>query len=435
MKRSLLILAAVALGARWSVALLTERHPIFPDYYFADARLYDAEADLYATAIVSGTPIPYRLTPGRELYTWWVTLFYVHLGRRPLTLKLINGMLAAASVCLWFLLVQRLRPEAGSRPSRAAWAAGLMLALWPTHVFYTSQNTKEAMMLLALAAVFWLFLGRNAVEGGARATRVALDDARPVPGAAALVLVGLLRSHLLPMAAVALAVGAAWRLMASRRRPWALGRAAWDAVWVVAALALLRPVSSWTFERWTYEERHNQPIPFVKGLIDTRKPAEDPKMPVSWTPAWIMDLRLTRQRSDRQYARQTFGRQVQSQIFQDVEFRTWGDVLAFLPRGAFTVLLMPLPGFYPIRGNLGRLLASLENLGLLGLCLLAVVGLWRHGGRAERAPLAVFFLIAWMASALTEVDLGSATRHRLLYLPFLLPFAAWTASGRPRLGP
>ncbi|MBI5882563.1 MAG: hypothetical protein HZB91_05610 [Elusimicrobia bacterium] len=434
MRRSLLLVAVVALAARWSVAILTESRPIFPDYYYADAKLYDSEAAYYAAAISSGTSLMYRLTPGRELYTWWVTLFYLGFGRHPLLLKLINGLFGASSVLLLGLLAARLWPNARAGPVAAPppsagdalplvrLGPGLLLAFWPTHLFYSSQNTKEAMMLLVLAASFWLFLAGNAESD--RKPGLTASEFRPLLGTAALLLMGLLRSHLLPMASAALLLAAAWRAAASRGHRWALARAGRDAACVLAALALFGPVSSRTIARWTYEERH---MPFVKGIIDARPSldAEAAKDPQGWSPAWITNLRRMRQERDQQYAQKTFKREVRSQIFQGVEFKTWLDVAVFLPKGAFTVLFMPLPGFYPMEGSLGRMLACLENLAILALCLLAFIGVWRHGRSPERAALAAFFLILWMASALTEVDLGSATRHRLQYLPFLLPFAFW----------
>jgi hypothetical protein len=277
-------------------------------------------------------------------------------------------------------------------------------------------------MLLGLASAFWLFLGQDRSKEHEPGLR--LSDGLPLLGAAALMFTGLLRSHFVPMAAVALLTAAVWRAFLVRQQKWALARAGRDAACVLLALALFKPVSSLTIGRWSYEERH---IPFVKGLIDARPTAdaEAAQDPQGWSPAWITNLRKARQERDDQYSLRKFDREVASQIFRGVEFRTWLDVAAFLPKAAFTVLFMPLPGLYPIEGSLGRTLACAENLAVLAACLLAFLGVWRQGRSPERSALAAFFLIVWMASALTEVDLGSATRHRLLYLPFLLPFAAW----------
>lgn len=419
-KRPLLLVCALALLGRWAAAWVTERRPIFPDYAYADARLFDKEAWRIASSMMATGFNPLQLTPGREVYTHGLVFLYRRLGHHPLAPKLINGLLASVSIGLWCWLALRAAPPGLKRPQRSAVALGLVLALWPTHVFYTAQNNKEALMLLLLAATFLLFSGDARPGGEERGPGWA--DLRPPLGAAALFVGGLLRAHLVPMAAGAILAGAAWRAVLGRRSPRALARAAWSCACLLALLAVFRPASVWILTKSMPSFEPESRFAFVTGAIVTTRLAEQTK---PYTPAWIAELRRARQRSDQDYARQTLGRSVGSQIYPGLELKTWADVAAFVPRAAFTVLFMPLPGLYPMEGNLGRMLASVENLAVLALCLLAFAGLLRHGASPERAPLALFFLLFWAASSLTEVDLGGATRHRLLYLPFLLPFAAW----------
>ena len=73
---------------------------------------------------------------------------YRMLGPRPLAPKLFNAFLSALAVVVfsWTLSL--------AFPTQAALTAGLILAVWPSHIFYTSQNLKEApVCLLAYAAI------------------------------------------------------------------------------------------------------------------------------------------------------------------------------------------------------------------------------------------------------------------------------------------
>ena len=91
---------------------------------------------------------------------------------------------------------------------------------------------------------------------------------------------------------------------------------------------------------------------------------------------------------------------------------------------AFTVLFMPLPGLYPLGRKIGRWAAAGENTALLALALLAAAGLGRGPKTPKRLALFAFFAAMTVGAALLEFDLGSAGRHKLLYLPMLFPFAA-----------
>lgn len=388
-----LFLAALAL--RWGTALLTERFPVFPDYYYTDARLYDSEARAYAQAWREGKPAPFPLASGREVYTHWAAGAYVLFGHRPVLLKLWNGLLGAGAVLCLGLLTAALAGEP------AGLLAGALLACWPTHVFYTSQNLKEAWMLFLLTAGFLLAL---------RSWKTGPRDA--AAGAALLLASALFRSHILPPAALALMAGSLWTVWRERSR-----RALAPCLLLAAALAAQKPLSAGALSALS----SGQPASGLMALKGQSVELEAVRAPFL-SPRWVGEFRRLRQSRDQDWTRERHQRRIQTQILPDADIRTWGDLLLFLPRAAFHTLLMPLPGLYPLEGSLGRTLSALENLAVLALVLLALPGLLR-GGPAGLA-LGLFFALVWLASAPFEYDLGSAARHKLQFLPFLLPFSA-----------
>jgi len=395
-----------------------DRHPIFPEYYYADAHLYDAQARVHAATMRGGVFQPSNLTPGRELYTRWVACLYYLAGPCPLLPMLINGVLAGAAILLWHRIVLSASRDNGPPGRRVAFWAVLFLAFWPTHVFYTSQNLKEAMMLSALAAAFLSIAGRR--DSNEKSWIV---FSRIAAGGAALFFCGLLRAHILPLAAAALLGGEVWRFL-TVRRPEARRVGALVFLGVIGVVVLFQVVSPLIFNRLK-SYGPDASVPFVRDLTQS---SGNVRPYSQWSAAWLTDFRKIRQQRDQQWALRKEARQIQTQIFPDAEFRDWQDICFFLPKAAFYVLFMPLPGLYDMSENLGRWLASLENLALLTMFIAALSGLRRRWNWAMAGPCALFFALMWLASALTEVDLGSATRHRLIYFPFLLPFTAVQAS-------
>ncbi len=78
--------------------------------------------------------------------------------------------------------------------------------------------------------------------------------------------------------------------------------------------------------------------------------------------------------------------------------------------------------------------SAAENTALMALALLAVAGL----RRLDRRTLAVsgmllFFVMMAAGSGLLEFDLGSASRHKLLYMPLLFPLAVAAVPRKEKL--
>jgi len=397
-----LLLGLAAFGVRAGVAALTEYRPLFPAYYYQDSVFAENIAWDMATTWRSGTAYRTGYSPPQRAHAALLAVPYTVVGRRPFVNKLLNALIGAASVVLLGLAFRSVVPD------KTAFAAASFVCVWPSHAFYTSQNFKESPTLALCYAALALLL--PAMVPGARPSA-----RRAAAAVLMLVLAGLLRSYVLAVLAASLAFGAALAL-----RPKA-GRAA-------AALALAAAIASPLAYRGVEQFVFRHLLASAENAPDVLPPmAPIPvppgPVPAAWSPAGIGRRRAQSQASDQAYALKSAKRAVASQIEPDTRLETWSDLAFFLPRAGFQVLFMPLPG-YPMEGKLGRWFAAIENVLLLVLSGAALLGLSRSKFTPARVAMIAFFLVMTAGSALMEFDLGSASRHKLLYLPMLFPFAA-----------
>lgn len=412
-RRPLTALAALALGLRLACSIATEYRPIFPAFYYTDAVIIHSYAVGALEDIRAGRAPIVNGTLSERMQTAITVEVYRVFGARPLAIKLVNAILGALGVVVlaWALSF--------FFPLQAALAAGLMVAVWPSHVFYTSQNLKEApadlLAYLALAAAFAALAVPPAGRAGARAGWLAMLTA-------CLLGAGFYRSYVLLSVSAGLLLAFALTAHDRPRRPGSLlGAAA-----VVVALTLY----PWMSRRIVlYFDPGALSAPDMQRLASRLIPVTYDEFDIGvvnrpTSPKGITAFRKSRQFADRRWARKRAGREIGTQIYPDATFDTWLDVLLYLPKGAFTVLFMPLPGLYPMDGKIGRMAAAGENIALLLIAALAAAGFARGPKAPARLGLLAFFAAMTAGAALLEFDLGSAGRHKLLYLPMLFPFAA-----------
>jgi hypothetical protein len=293
--------------------------------------------------------------------------------------------------------------------SGAAFPAAALVGLWPSHAYYTSQALKEAATLLALALAPMLFCRALGQESAGRRNAFAAG------GAAAGLFLALLRPYLLPPLGLAVAAATLTALWGRTLTPAAaalliLSGLAPMAGYKPLKVLLQRPVTTESrYESTDILPRVSPASPFAPGLA---------------TPQGLADYRARLMTIARDWSERATGRPIDTLIFPDAQLNTWPRLLAFLPKASFYALFMPLPGLYPMDGKLGRMLSAAEGLVLLTLFGLALRGLGRSPPRPAGVLLAAFFVLAVPAASFVEFDLGSASRHRLQYLPFLFPFAA-----------
>lgn len=402
--KRLFLLAACAFVLRAAAALLIQHRPLFPAYYYQDAVLTDTLSRQTLAAWKQGAALPLDYSPAQRLVVFCTAALYRLFGLHALIPMLANALLGALGVFALGALAAR-----AFGPSAGLLAAGAV-AVWPSEVFYTSQNLKEAPTQL------FLWLAFAALLPGAENESVTTP--RLAAGLMALTAAALLRPYLLIAAVAALGLGAVWNALRRKKER----AAAWTlTVAVLAAPLIYQAVSRLTFDRLLPATRSapNTENVVVPVAVDASGARLHP-----YSPAAIENFRRLRQSADRNYSRLTAGRQIQTQLFPDARFAGWLDVAEFIPQSAFYVLFMPLPGLYPMDGKLGRLLAAAENVVLLALAVLGVMDLARGPKTPARAAAVLFLVFMAAGSALLELDLGSAARHKLLYLPLIFPFAA-----------
>lgn len=404
--RALSWIFAAALALRLGAAVLTEIHPIFPAFYYTDAQRVELLVAQTMAAEAEGRPAAFQGTQSQLVQVKTQMLLYRLFGPRPLAVKLFHALLGAASCAV---LAAALLPVFGAVP---ALASAALCAAWPSNVFFTSQNFKESPSNLLAYLAVWGFLALTA--GPARRTAASVLIGAGV--VLALTAGAFYRAYILLILTPAMALACA--LETARRRKAALSTALYLAA-SLAALALYAPASRFLVSRWT-------------GATDTRsRGLATHIVPVGWdaktrptSPRGLTEFRRSQLQVDRDWARDNRGRDIATQLFADEVFESWLDVAAFLPKGVFHALFMPLPGLYPMEGRLGRLMAGLENMILLALAVLAGMGVSRGPATSGRAFLLLIFAGMAVSAGLLEPDLGSAARHKLLYLPMLFPFAA-----------
>ena len=411
--RALLAIAAAAFALRAGAAVVTEHKPFFPAYYYTDAVFVDKAARDTTEAWSRGERLNRSYSPPQRVHILLTALLYRAVGPHPLSAKLFNALAAACGVAALGLMAGRVfEPTAGL-------ASAAMVALWPSHVFYTSQNFKEGLVCGALLSAFALLTERDAPSRRRAA----------IGGLAMLVLLGFFRSYVMLIEAAALAAGAAAAILRGGRR---------TATLITLSACLAAPVVHHLAFRAFFEGPLKASIPgatsenvLIPRIVNVN--SGETYRPLS--PRGITEYRYWRQYYDRTNAHDWTGREIGSQLFPDEKMSSWVDVLLFIPKVSFYAMFMPLPGLYPLDGKAGRILASAENTVLLLICMLALAAITRDGLDPRRLALLLFFAAMAAVSSMLEFDLGSAGRHKLMYLPMLFPFAAeealrWTRRWR-----
>lgn len=403
-------LASLAFALRIGCAAVTEIDPIFPAYYYTDATMIHGYALNALADLRAGRPLAINGSIGERVQTLISLEVYRTIGVHPFAIKALNAILGALAVAAFAWAMSLVFP------ARPAVIAGLSLAVWPSHIFYTSQNLKEAPIALLAYAALGAALAGGFGEGVPRSRAAALAAGAGL----ALMGAGFYRSYVMVCLAAALVL--ALGLSAFRR---AKANALVTAAILILVPALYPSVADGLLSSFKSRDLSaSDQGRIAPYLIPVAYSADSMSITRPTSPEGISRFRHSRQSADRQWAESIAHREIGTQIYPDETFESWLDILFYLPKGSFTILFMPLPGLHPMDGKVGRWAAAGENSLLLLLALFAAAGFFRGAKTPERLGMIAFFAAMTAGGALLEFDLGSSGRHKLLYLPFLFPFAA-----------
>jgi 4-amino-4-deoxy-L-arabinose transferase-like glycosyltransferase len=333
------------------------------------------------------------------------SLLFVTLGRvlghnvlaaEPLNLVYYLGILC----CVYFLGREVFN-------ARAAMVAAIIVAIWPSFLFHSTQLIRDSfaiLCLLALLLLLTLLLRREFSLRKGLATGVA--------GAAILTLFWVLRVNM--WGVVVLAVGLAivlllWRIVRSRQ---ALVPNIVAIVFIVIAMLIA-------------------PSQFESTALPGVKP---PVTPLAFSPTGQpprtdgVFTRMLKQVGQRRAGFRLYDTR-ESDIAGDVRLNTASDVLKFLPRAIVIGFLAPFPRMWIERGSYGlagRLLSGAETLVMYFLYLAAGVCVWRNRRRSEMWLLFLVAALGTIALGLVVVNAGALYRLRYVFWIMFIIMAADT---------
>jgi hypothetical protein len=286
--------------------------------------------------------------------------------------------------------------------ARACFVAATIVALWPSFLLHSTQLIRDPLSIacfLALVLVLTLLLSR---EFDSRASIAA-----GVGGAILVTLFWLVRANMWNVLLVAVAL--TFVLLVSRmvrRDRFMLGNMI--ALLAIVAAVLLVPA-----------RLESTSLP---GVRPPATPLAIPSAPVR-EGAWsgVLDQFKERRAGFRSYISQA------SNIDRDVQFRSPGDIVRYIPRALVIGFFAPFPKMWVQSGSYGRagrLLSGAETLAMYFLYLAVGVSLWR-----ERRNLKMWFvfLIAatgMLALGLVVVNAGALYRIRYVFWMLLIVIAA-----------
>jgi hypothetical protein len=322
-------------------------------------------------------PLHSRLHSISFMMFGWL-LGYNILSAEPLNLFYFLGILS----CLYFLGRELFDAQTGL-------LAAVIVSVWPTFLFHSTQLIRDPLSilcLLALMLVLTMLLGRDFAWREAGLLGVA--------GAILVTVFWLARGNMWNVVILAVAITVvmmAGRMM--RARTFVKGNA-FAMLLIITALVVV-----------------------PARLESTTLPGVRPP---------VASLTTIKQMSGRRTGFRSYTSQ-SSNIDEDVQFNSTGDVIRYLPRAFVIGFFAPFPNMWIEVGSFGRahrLLSGVETLAMYFLYLAVGLCVWR-----ERRNLKMWlvFLVAtsgMLALGLVVVNAGALFRIRYVFWMMLIVLAA-----------
>lgn len=357
----------LAFSLRFVVALLIAQGGIIPEQYLTDHQTYHELGTSLSTAWASNidTEPIVRNLGNYKAYVYVAATIYYLAGPSIFLMQVLNIVLMCFALLLIWLIVRR-----GFNDRRVATVTIMAMAVWPGGVIQDAMNNREAFAVLSLSASLWFFIEFSRT-GKYRLLLLC---------GSALVVTGLFRDYLI---VIFMGSVVAWLML---KRP-SLKRV----VLLASAVAL-------TYLAVGFIARISPHIPDITEIFS-------PAGLQQYTASRVLKVGAT------------------TALFPDRVYRTWLDVFVALPKGFLAVLFLPLPGIYST-SNLAQMVAAAENIVLLLAVGLGLSRIRRHWSNLTLRFLLLATAVALTVHGLVDSDLGTATRHKRVFVPYILCFAA-----------
>lgn len=475
----LFALLSLSLFLRIGASVFTEYHPIFPSYYYTDAKMYESMAWEIASEWKELNPVYIKVPYHYYNYERMLAPVYMIFGHHKILLKFYNVAASILAIYLLFLVTEKL----------SGYHAGVILlaimALWPSHIYWSSQILRESLVWFGLGLIMY---GGVSYYASYKMRYIFLFSA-------GLLIVGLLRiQDLLPLLVfLLLPLSVTVKRFRNKVSRWLL--------FLIPILSVLTIVFSYVTylpvyalkvlninkdtiyppdreitiqwstdapcnkfritcqgvgEKWdTIAEvsGHENTIkipPFQKDFGDSpvrikivgcdahgKKIVAGMSNPFYVTNSQPIALNKIERKYKNENIYELFAekrkkfidglikeRPPASLLFPEYEFHSYSDIIKFIPKSAFYVLFMPLPGLYPL-GKLGTILSSVENIILLILTIIAFLGIFKMEKDLRHYLMLASLMLFIIIHSFIEPDLGSATRHKPTYFPLIFIFSSW----------
>jgi hypothetical protein len=461
-------LMIAAFSIRLLSALFNEFVLLFPEKYYSDAIRYHTFASEISKAWLGLEFSDLVGSFGHLNYARFMAIFFLIFGGSTLLPKIINSFFAALSLYPIWRIASMFAGEKGSK------LATLLFAFWPSAIYFTSENLRESLIIFIF---FWSFyfslrfletlkpidlfyaIALSAINGLLRPELMVLTSL-------GFILLGILMItqrktvFLYILIPVSLMIFIGWLISPiipfGKHFPT---ESSGDLEYSVKSLKKELESNRKILETAT-ESAHPEKVEEIESTLKileeelefAKKSLEEEDLQTTTERLEGDKLNSARENlhrlqskyqgksfflkkhfldrgivkgiiSIRQNIIQGAKEHPDSALFEDIEFNSNFDVIKFIPTTVFHTFFMPLPGLYPLEGKFRLILASIENVFLFFLAVMALRNIFLIERDIKLYYTVLFLLLAMASHSLLEPDLGTALRHKILYLPLILSLA------------
>ncbi|HEX8173648.1 MAG TPA: glycosyltransferase family 39 protein [Pyrinomonadaceae bacterium] len=291
-------------------------------------------------------------------------------------------------------------------------AAG-MTALWPSMLLHTTQLLRDPLFLILFLTIILIsasWLTRTYAWWRGLLAGVA--------GGLASALVWLVRSQMWEVMLCAALIGTVFLIFRQfRERRWLAGNSI--GALLLCAFMIGAPAVGKAFNIYSYPGEQGMPTgPAGSNASGSAENSQaGPARPIL-PPGSPLPARIGFLRHKFLFLYQGAG----SNIDTDVEFRSFTDILLYLPRAVMIGLFAPFPDIWFKSGTqvklAGRLLSGFETFLIYLIEILAALAIWRHRGSLR--PWLLLMIILMGAAALGLVVANVAALYRMRFGFWLL---------------